>query len=194
MQTRRDAVASLGEVEPTQIAPAPPRPSPPKDIHAVNFALTGALNRDAKTGNSRNNVQLTWAEPSDAAKPTEMWRFYAFSSSNEEQQTLHLHRESAYLVGRDQRVVDIHVDHETVGEQHAVVQFRMKTYPEPPGSLKPPRRAVRPYIMDLESSHGTSINGARIETARYVELFEKDVLSFGAAKAEYVLLSAGKVV
>lgn len=39
--------------------------------------------------------------------------------------TLHIHRQSAYLVGREKRVADIVVDHPSCSKQHAVVQFRL---------------------------------------------------------------------
>ncbi|CAN0560954.1 unnamed protein product, partial [Laminaria digitata] len=39
--------------------------------------------------------------------------------------TLHIHRQSAYLVGREKRVADIVVDHPSCSKQHAVIQFRL---------------------------------------------------------------------
>ena len=45
--------------------------------------------------------------------------------------------------------------------------------------------------MDLESTNGTFLNGERIEKARYYELREKDVLTFGRSQKEFVLLHAG---
>ena len=38
---------------------------------------------------------------------------------------------------------------------------------------------VKPYIMDLESTNGTILNGEQIESSRYYELLEKDMLKFG---------------
>ncbi len=54
--------------------------------------------------------------------------------------------------------------------------------------LSPPAR--RPYVLDLESTNGTFLNGKRIEPARYIELREKDVLRFGESSREYVLMCA----
>lgn len=51
------------------------------------------------------------------------------------------------------------------------------------------RFAVRPYIMDLESTNGTFLNGERIESATYYELMVKDMITFGTSSREYVLLS-----
>ena len=47
---------------------------------------------------------------------------------------------------------------------------------------------MRPYIIDLEAANGTYVNNQRVESKRYVELFEKDVLKFGFSSREYVLL------
>ena len=50
-------------------------------------------------------------------------------------------------------------------------------------------RVVKPFIMDLESTNGTFLNGEQIEGARYYELMEKDVVRFGESQREYVLMS-----
>lgn len=42
--------------------------------------------------------------------------------------------------------------------------------------------------MDLESTNGTIMNGDKIESARYYELLDNDVLQFGNSKMEYVLI------
>jgi len=42
--------------------------------------------------------------------------------------------------------------------------------------------------MDLESSNGTSLNGARIDAARYYELRDKDVIRFADEPKEYVVM------
>lgn len=47
---------------------------------------------------------------------------------------------------------------------------------------------IRPYIIDLGSSNGTYLNNQRIDSQKYVELMEKDMLKFGYSSREYVLL------
>ncbi|CAN0458556.1 unnamed protein product, partial [Discosporangium mesarthrocarpum] len=82
--------------------------------------------------------------------------------------TLHIHRQSAYLVGREKRVADIVVIHPSCSKQHAVIQYRLyERVDEKEGVTK---RSIRPYIMDLESTNGTFINNERVEPARYIEL------------------------
>lgn len=47
---------------------------------------------------------------------------------------------------------------------------------------------IKPYLMDLESTNGTYLNGKKIEPARYYELIDQDVLKFGNSDREYVLI------
>jgi pSer/pThr/pTyr-binding forkhead associated (FHA) protein len=35
---------------------------------------------------------------------------------------LHIHRQSAYLIGRDRAIADISIDHPSCSKQHAVIQ------------------------------------------------------------------------
>ena len=51
----------------------------------------------------------------------------------------------------------------------------------------------RPYIMDLESTNGTYLNGKRIEPSRYYELREGDELRFGYSTRSYILLNEHSV-
>jgi len=45
-----------------------------------------------------------------------------------------------------------------------------------------------PYIMDLESTNGTLLNGDKIEGAKYYELRNKDLITFGLSKKSYVFM------
>jgi smad nuclear-interacting protein 1 len=62
------------------------------------------------------------------------------------------------------------------------------TLPNESGDMTAPKTTVKPYLMDLESTNGTFVNGDRLPPARYVELKEKDVLSFGMSTRTYILL------
>jgi len=151
----------------------------------ADFGLSGALAKDEKTGNIVNGVVLKFTEPIDAAKPSQLWRFYVFKG-DEIIETLYLHRQSAYLLGRDDRVADLLITHPSCSKQHAVVQFRAQEIRTPTGSI----REIKPYIMDLGSVHKTYLNNKAIDDARYYELRNKDMLKFGSSTREYVLLLA----
>ena len=159
-------------------------PVEPVVIVKANFGLTGALAKDQKTGNVQNGVVLKWTEPEDAVIPDIKWRLYVFNGPDHAD-TLHLHRQSAYLLGRDDNVADIRLTNLSCSKQHAVIQFR-KT--EDRGNRGQICKSAKPYIMDLESTNKTYLNGSAIEGSRYIELREKDVLRFGDSSKEYVLV------
>ena len=194
------AVAWGGEVADTEMltsgtaAVAVPAPAPADsevDKVKADFGLSGALAKDVNTGNMYNGVVLKWTEPLDSAKPTKQWRLYVVKNGDVSE-TLHLHRQSAYLFGRDTRVADVVLQHESCSKQHAVLQYRAVSAPAAaPGADGAPgaaRRVVKPYIMDLGSTHKTFLNGSALEDARYYELRERDVLRFAGSTRDYILL------
>lgn len=116
--------------------------------------------------------------------PKKRWRLYQFKG-DQDLPTLYIHRQSAYLLGRDRKVADIPIDHPSCSKQHAALQYRLVPYTRADGSKG---KQIRLYIIDLESANGTFINNNKIEAKKYVELFEKDVIKFGFSSREYVLL------
>ena len=73
----------------------------PVEKEGVNLGLSGALTADV---NTFNGVVIKYAEPPEARLPKRRWRFYVFKG-DEVLPTLHLHRQSAYLMGRDRKVM-----------------------------------------------------------------------------------------
>lgn len=49
-------------------------------------------------------------------------------------------------------------------------------------------RQGRPYLMDLDSTNGSLLNGDAIPKGRYIELRNGDVMRFGDAAQDYVLV------
>jgi len=150
-------------------------PEEPKE--EPNFEASGLL---ALEDNSKNGVALKFTKPPEVRLPTMKWRLYVFTKQTEAPKILHAHRLPAYLFGKDRRVADVPTDHPTCSKQHAVLQYRLVSTGE-----------VKPYIMDLESTNGTFLNGTRIEPARYYEMKARDVLKFGMSSREFVLLHSG---
>ncbi|KAI9799144.1 MAG: hypothetical protein M1833_004184 [Piccolia ochrophora] len=148
-----------------------------------NFAQTGAL---AAETNTFAGVVLKYHEPAEARKPPtkDAWRLYIFKGSDL-LETVELGPRSCWLVGRERLVVDFPVDHPSCSKQHAVIQFRHVTKTNEYGDKD---GRVRPYIIDLDSANGTSVNGDRIPATRYVELQDKDMIQFGLSTREYVLM------
>lgn len=155
-----------------------------------NFGLTGALAKDEFTGNCINGVVLKYSIPLDSAKPTQMWRLYVFKD-DKVMETFHIHRQASYLAGRDRRVADIILEHPSCSSQHAVFQYRkVKVQIDDDDAEESEVEVVKPFLMDLSSTHKTMLNGKQIDDCRYYELREKDVIRFGGSSREYVILHA----
>lgn len=155
----------------------------PVEKQKANFERSGKLAEDT---NVYKGVVIKYNEPGEARKPGKLWRLYPFKADNP-LKIIHLHRQSAYMIGRDRKIAEIPVDHPSCSKQHAVFQFRVVPYTKKNGDRG---RQVKPYIIDLDSANGTFLNEERIQSRRYVELFEKDVLKFGFSQRKYVLLHA----
>ncbi|KAM6936281.1 smad nuclear-interacting protein 1 [Lycodopsis pacificus] len=154
---------------------------PPVDKEKPNFALSGALTEDT---NTFRGVVIKYNEPPEARIPKRRWRLYPFKN-DEPLPVMYIHRQSAYLLGRERKIADIPIDHPSCSKQHAVFQYRLMAFTRADGTGG---RRVRPYIIDLGSGNGTYLNNQRIEAQRYYELKEKDVIKFGFSSREYVLL------
>ena len=156
---------------------------PPEDVKQANFGLSGALAKDEHAGNTYKGVVLKFSEPPEARAPNTQWRLYVFKGE-EQLETLHIAKQSAYLFGRHAEIADVPITHPSLSLQHAVLQYR--ALPQPTTG----KVACQPYIMDLESTNGTFLNGVKIDAARYYQLKKGDVLKFGASTRDYVLLTA----
>lgn len=153
----------------------------PQEKEKPNFELSGKLTEDT---NTVNGVVIKYSEPSDARKPKRRWRLYPFKGEKA-LPTLYVHRQSAYLMGRDRKIADIPLDHPSCSKQHAVLQYRLVSFQREGGGEG---RRIRPYLIDLESANGTFVNNVKLEPRRFHELLERDVVRFGFSSREYVLL------
>ncbi|KAJ9106234.1 hypothetical protein QFC21_001379 [Naganishia friedmannii] len=133
--------------------------SPPKP----NFGNSGLLAAESNTVKVSSDkaskagtpdvtgVVLKYHEPPEARKPTKSWRLYVFK-------------------GKEQ-VSDIPIDHPSASKQHAVIQYRQITDRNEFGDTK---TTIKPFIIDLESTNGTFVNGQEIPVSRYYELKQSD--------------------
>ncbi|WAR60404.1 hypothetical protein PtB15_9B343 [Puccinia triticina] len=150
-------------------------------------ALVTSRHKRPETAETKTfkGVVLKYHEPPEARKPTSKnWRLYVFKGK-EQLDLFHIHRQSAYLFGRDRVVVDIPIDHPSSSKQHAVIQFRQICSTNEFGDSK---TLVKPFIIDLESANGTFVNGTKIPDSRYYELQSGDVIKFGCSTREFVLI------
>ncbi|KAH9060452.1 SMAD/FHA domain-containing protein [Lactarius vividus] len=118
---------------------------------------------------------LKYNEPPEARKPLVGWRLYVFKGDEQLDAPYNdIHRQIAYLIGRDRTVADIPLEHLSSSKQHAVIQCRLV------------RQKDKPFVIDLESTNGTHANGEAIPTLHYYELkVSDDALR---SWSEYVLL------
>lgn len=112
-----------------------------------------------------NKCTVCWSTLKQARKPTVKWRLYVFKNGEAQDSALYIHKQSAYMIGRDRKVADIPSDHPSCSKQHAVLQYRHTEKEGPDGMM---HKATRPYLLDLGSTNGTFINGERIDPQRYV--------------------------
>ncbi|KAH9854696.1 SMAD/FHA domain-containing protein [Lenzites betulinus] len=183
--SRRSASPPPRSIKPESRSRSPSEAA--EDKTKPNFAPSGLLAAETKTVKHADGTGtvLKYHEPPEARKPSVGWRLYVFKGK-EQVDLLHVQRQSAYLVGRDRAVVDIPVEHPSCSKQHAVIQYRQVREKNEFGDVK---TAVKPFIIDLESTNGTIVNDKPIPTSRYYELMLGDVIKFGESAREYVLLS-----
>lgn len=66
---------------------------------------------------------MKFHEPAEAKIPIDKWRIYPFKGQ-ESLNPILLQNQSCYLIGKDERICDILLEHPTVSRQHCVIQFR----------------------------------------------------------------------
>lgn len=168
------AVAVAGEAIPEKQTP--------------NFAPTGLLAAASNSVSQADgtSIVLKYHEPPEARKPPakDMWKLFVFKGSDIVD-TIELSLRSCWLVGRELAVVDMVAEHPSISSQHAVIQFR---HVEKTNEYGDKVGRVRPYLIDLDSANGTTLNKDAIPPSRYIELRDKDMVQFGYSTREYVLM------
>lgn len=94
-------------------------------------------------------------------------------------ETIDLSKRSFYRLGRDDKLNQIPLLHQSISSQHAILQYRLRN------------NQCRLYLMDLDSSNGTRLNGGKsikIEGKRFYEILDGDVINFGASTRDYVFM------
>ncbi|KUJ10765.1 SMAD/FHA domain-containing protein, partial [Mollisia scopiformis] len=157
-----------------------------------SLASTGLLAAasNSVTQADGSSIALKYHEPPEARKPPskDEWKLFVFKGADI-LETIELSLRSCWLVGREVAVVDMAAEHPSVSKQHAVIQFR---YVEKTNEYGDKLGRVRPYLIDLESANGTSLNKEEISPSRYLELRDKDMIQFGHSTREYVLMLSPK--
>lgn len=158
---------------------------PPPEKQKPNYTLSGRLAAETNTV-ANTSIILKYNEPPGGRLPptSSPWRLYIFKGDSL-LETLPVHTRSCWLFGRERLAVDCPIEHPSCSKQHAVIQFRSHEVKNEYGDKE---GGVRPYIIDLQSANGTKVNGEAVPERRYVELKDKDVITFGESTREYVLI------
>jgi smad nuclear-interacting protein 1 len=181
-------------------------------IEKPNYTPTGLLARaqntvistHAKAGTVSKETHIRkYTEPADAAPfapstrqiseqtkyegATSQYRLVRFAKhDNTPLENIRLDQQTSYLVGTDPVLSHIPLSNtKSAEEQHAVIQYRLKVSMDKYGDT---HRQIKPYLIDLDSEEGTSLNRDLIPSSRYVELRHKDLLEFGKDGHEYVFI------
>jgi len=180
-------VPQVADAVPARLSSSSDAPTGPP-LEKPSFALSGALSKDASSGLvTLSGQKLKFVEPPEARLPDKKWRLHVFKGESEIGEPLRLHRQSCFLIGKDKEVAEIQLEHPTCSKQHAVIQFRLVARKDGEEGLVK-KLSILPYIIDLNSTNGSYLNGEKIESSRYIELRTSDVLRFGESSREYVLL------
>lgn len=120
--------------------------------------------------------------PYDSVIPDNSFFAYVFRSGENEPEQIHLDQET-YLIGRE-NFCDICFQSPDISRQHCAIQFRRVRIE---GSTDPTPKII-PYIFDICSYNGTYINGEKISSSRFVQLFPNDSISFGKSNDSIVIM------
>ena len=153
-----------------------------------NFEPSGILQEDLQNEYNaymNNKVAINYKPPSDSVFPEEIWFLFKFIKDKKDaDETYKLVGKEFFVIGKDDRVCDIHIKQKNISRQHAVIQFRKITKNNKEGK----RIYIAPYLIDLNSTNGTYLNGDKIDNSKYYELLDKDNLNFGDKKIDFVLM------
>lgn len=137
------------------------------------------ISADSSVGAASRSQLFKYYECEDSCEPGRYsctFKLFVFKGS-EVVETVDLSSRSYFRLGRDEAVNHIPLLHESCSSQHAILQYRFRT------------DKCRLYLMDLDSSNGTTLNGnVKLEGRRFYEILDGDVVKFGASTRDYVFM------
>jgi pSer/pThr/pTyr-binding forkhead associated (FHA) protein len=114
---------------------------------------------------------INYTAPKWSGEPVHPFAFEVIKNGSVVE-TLDVSSKPFLLIGRQEDVCDIAMQHPSISRQHAVLQHRQS------GEV---------YVYELGSTHGTFLNKRRLQSKEHVELSVGDVLRFGASTRLYCL-------
>ena len=148
-----------------------------RSTSAINSTVSSS-SLNPSSSSSRSQL-LKYYECEDACDPSgcpSTFKLFVFKGSSVVE-TIDLASRSYFRIGRDESTNHIHLLHESCSSQHAILQYRNRS------------GKCRLYVMDLDSSNGTTLNGeVQLEGKRFYEILDGDVVKFGASTRDYVFM------
>jgi smad nuclear-interacting protein 1 len=174
------AAAALERGEPSSAAPAVAKKMP-------NYAKSGKL--EVAEATNEDGVALKYVEPAEARVPADDcgWRLYEFKGK-EQVSMKNMTGKSCFLVGNDAEVVDVVMLHPSVSKQHAAVQYRQMVSSSAIGEERL-HAPIVPYVVDLDSTNGSKLNGEALTGSQYYELLHGDKMQFGFSSRKFVMIN-----
>ncbi|KAA6400081.1 MAG: putative smad nuclear-interacting protein 1 [Streblomastix strix] len=162
-----------------------PKDQPQKE--QPNFRPSGNL---VNEGCYYKGIYLKWDNPQDVCLPKAKWRIYVLKGDDIVEEPIQIHKNTSFLFGRDKRIADIPIQHLSTSMQHAVLHFRLIDVIDKDSKTT---KRVKPFIVDLNSTNGTFLNGEKLVPNNFYEIREKDIVKFGQSTRDYVFLTEESV-
>jgi pSer/pThr/pTyr-binding forkhead associated (FHA) protein len=121
-------------------------------------------------------LSLFYKEPLWSGRPQENYKLEVLKSGII-LETVNLSQRNYYIIGR-LPICDISMAHPTISRYHAILQFRI---------VQDEKNKKGMYVYDLESTHGTFLNGNRIKPKHYVLIKHSDILYFGYSQRKFIM-------
>ena len=188
-QVQEAGAAKVAASGPGAMAPPPAKPSgsmappPAKASGAMapppakpSGAMAPPKPRAAAPPPSRSAAQpppkVNYTPPEWSAAPTHPFRLEVIKNGAVVE-SVDVANKAFVLIGRQEDVCDIAMQHPSISRQHAVIQHRDS------GEI---------FVYEMGSTHGTLLNKRRLPAKEHVEMSVGDVLRFGASSRLYCLL------
>lgn len=138
------------------------------------------INNANSNNNSENKkIQYKFSEPIDSSLPSKLKNYYILIFDKEIFiKKIKLKNKSFFLFGKEETISDIVINDKTCSRQHSLIQFRNTT--------RNSESKILPYLIDLNSQNGTYLNRNKIESDKYYQLLNDDILNFGRLGMDFI--------
>ena len=131
-----------------------------------------ALKKDASRNYASHPPSWSTAPPSSASHLV----LELFKKEGVILERIRTGKRSVHSFGRNSDICTHTLDHGSISRQHALIVHT----------------ATGPYLVDLHSSQGTTVNERKVEAGEPIPLYDEDVIAFGASGRKYKVKGSGR--